>query len=61
MEAVIPQERINDIEAVLYGKSRSLSDALLHELITDRLQGKLHPQLQDVLDEYVEIVKARAV
>jgi len=44
-------------EQVLYGKDRELSNALLHELIEKSVHNTLNPELQEVLDEYVQAVE----
>lgn len=54
-------QRIEYVEGLLYGGDEEIAAGALHMLIGDSERGRLPEYLQDVLDEYVETVKGRAV
>jgi hypothetical protein len=58
---VTKPQRAAYAEELLYGDEAEISAGVLHMLITDIDAGVLPEYLRDVVDEYVETVKGRAV
>lgn len=54
-------QRSEYIEELLYGDYSEIAAGVLHMLIADIEAGRLPEYLRDVVDEYVETVKGRAV
>jgi len=54
-------QRIEYVEGLLYGGDAEIRAGVLHMLIADAERGRLPEYLQEIVDEYVETVKGRAV